>query len=273
MHRRSAVAGAVRKALHLTLLRSPQMRAIYHFISQTMLRIPRLRLYITIYAGVALSLAISGILLLVIHDGRLAFRRSEIGLRSAIPILAFLIVIGIRTSMDAPVGLQGSWVFLVAHGRPLKEHLRAVLVWVSVVVSAVALATIALVQVLAPAAMRGALSIAAIIVLAIGMIVLLTKFFFLRIREIPFTTTRVTSTKDLPISFVRYMVVFPAFVLFVVDHELWVEASAIHLIAAVAMFINAYLLLGWMRGVYLKRRESDSAADDAVIVHRLGLQE
>jgi len=83
----------------------------------------------------------------------------------------------------------------------------------------------------------------------------------------------VTSTKDLPISFVRYMVVFPAFVLFVVDHELWVEASAIHLIAAVAMFINAYQLLGWMRGVYLKRRESDSAADDAVIVHRLGLQE
>ena len=273
MHRRSAVAGAVRKALHLTLLRSPQMRAIYHFISQTMLRIPRLRLYITIYAGVALSLAISGILLLVIHDGRLAFRRSEIGLRSAIPILAFLIVIGIRTSMDAPVGLQGSWVFLVAHGRPLKEHLRAVLVWVSVVVSAVALATIALVQALAPGAMRGALPIAAHIVLAIGTTVLLTKFFFLRIREIPFTTTRVTSTKDLPISFVRYMVVFPAFVLFVVDHELWVEASAIHLIAAVAMFINAYLLLGWMRGVYLKRRESDSAADDAVIVHRLGLQE
>jgi len=273
MHRRSAVAGAVRKALHLTLLRSPQMRAIYHFISQTMLRIPRLRLYITIYAGVALSLAISGILLLVIHDGRLAFRRSEIGLRSAIPILAFLIVIGIRTAMDAPVGLQGSWVFLLAHGRPLKEHLRAVLVWVSVVVSAVALATIALVQALAPGAMRGALPIAAHIVLAIGTTVLLTKFFFLRIREIPFTTTRVTSTKDLPISFVRYMVVFPAFVLFVVDHELWVEASAIHLIAAVAMFINAYLLLGWMRGVYLKRRESDSAADDAVIVHRLGLQE
>ena len=63
--------------------------------------------------------------------------------------------------MDAPVGLQGSWVFLVAHGRPLKEHLRAVLVWVSVVVCAVALATIAIVESLAPATMRGALPIAA----------------------------------------------------------------------------------------------------------------
>jgi hypothetical protein len=121
--------------------------------------------------------------------------------------------------------------------------------------------------------MRGALPIAAQIVLAIGMTVLLTEFFFLQIREIPFTTARVPSTKDLPISFVRYMVVFPAFVLFVVDRELWVEASVAHLVATVAMFINAYLLLGWMRAVYLKRRESDSAADDAVLVHRLGLQE
>jgi hypothetical protein len=121
--------------------------------------------------------------------------------------------------------------------------------------------------------MRGALPIAAQIVLAMGTTLLLTKFFFLRIREIPFTTTRVPSTKDLPISFVRYMVVFPAFVLYVVDREAWVEASVAHLVATVAIFINVYLLLSWMRAVYLKRRESDSGVDDGVLVHRLGLQE
>jgi hypothetical protein len=272
-HRRSVVAGAMRRVLHVTLLRSARVRAIYHFISQTMLRIPRLRLYMTIYAGVALSLAISGILLLVIHEGRIRFRCSEMGLRSAIPVLAFLIVIGMRTAMDAPVGLQGSWVFLAVHGRPLREHLRAVLLWVSVVVSVVALAAVAVVEAFAPATMRAALPVAAQIVVAIGMTVLLTKFFFLRICEIPFTTTRVPSTKDLPISFVRYMVIFPAFVLYVVDREPWVEASVVHLAATVSMFAGMYLLLDWMRVVYLKRRESDSAADDAVLMHRLGLQE
>ena len=175
--------------------------------------------------------------------------------------------------MDAPVGLQGSWVFLVVHGRPLREHLRAVLLWVSAVVSVVALAAVAVVDGFAPAAMRGALHVTAQMVVAIGITVLLAKFFFLRIREIPFTTTRVPSTKDLPISFVRYMVIFPAFVLFVVEREPWVETSLVHLAATVAMFVGMYLLLDWMRGVYLKRRESDSAADDAVLVHRLGLQE
>ena len=67
------------------------------------------------------------------------------------PLLVFLLVVGMRTAMDAPVGLQGSWLFMVVHGRPLQEHLRAVFLWVSVVVSAVALIAILVVELLAPA--------------------------------------------------------------------------------------------------------------------------
>jgi len=272
-HRRSVVAGMVRRVLHATLLRSPQMRAVYHFISQTMLRTPRLRLYLTMYTGVALALAISGVLLLVIHDGKIGLRCSELGLRAAPLLLAFLLVVGMRTALDAPVGLQGSWVFLVAHTRPLAEHMRAVFLWVSVVVSVVTLAAVAVIEMLAPVSMHGWLAVMAQGVLAVGVTVVLTRVFLLRIREIPFTVARVPSTRDLPMSFVRYMVIFPAFVSYVVAREAWVEASLLNLGITVVVFAGFYLVLGWMRAEYLKRRESDRAADDAVLVHRLGLQE
>jgi len=270
-HTRSTIAGMVQSVLHVTLLRSPQLRAIYHFISQTMLRIPRLRLYLTIYAGVGLSLAISGILLLDIHNGHIAFRCSEWGIRSVVPLLAFLVVIGMRTAIDAPVGLQGSWVFLVIHGRPLPEHLRAVFLWVSVCVSAVTVLSVAVLQLLAPAALQGLLPVATQVVTAIGITILLARTFLLRMRDIPFTATRIPATNDLPISFVRYAVLFPAFVFFVVEHEPWVEADAGHLLKTVLCFLAAYVFLGYLRSLYLKKREGD--ADDPALVRRLGLQD
>jgi hypothetical protein len=272
-HKRSVVASGVRTVLHSTLLRSAQVRAVYHFISQTILRVPRLRLYLTMYAGVGLALAISGAVLLAIQNEHIRLRTSEIGLRAVMPLLVFLLVVGMRTAMDAPVGLQGSWLFMVVHGRPLQEHLRAVFLWVSVAVSATALVAVVVVELLAPASMHRWLPIAAQVVVAVGMTVLLTRVFLLRIREIPFTVTRVPSTRDLPISFVRYMVIFPWLVLYVVGHEAWVESSVMNLALTVVLLAGIYLLLGWMRTEYLKRRESDSAADDSVLVHRLGLQE
>ncbi len=69
------------------------------------------------------------------------------------------------------------------------------------------------------------------------------------------------------------MVIFPWFALFVVKHEAWVESSVANLALTAALLIGICLLLGWMRAEYLKRRESDSAADDAVLMQRLGLQE
>lgn len=270
-HKRSTVAAVGCRLLHVTVLRSPQLRAIYHFISQTMLRIPRLRLYLTIYAGVGFSLAISGILLLDFHNGHIGLHCSEWGIRSVVPVLAFLIVIGMRTAMDAPVGLQGSWIFLVIHGRPLPEHLRAVFIWVSVCVSTVTVASVAVLHLFAPAALRGLLPVVTQIVMAIGLTILLSRTFLLRIREIPFTATRVPATPDLPISFVRYAVVFPAFVLFVVEHEPGIEADGVHLLTTALWFVAVYVFLGCLRRLYLKKREGDS--DDPVLVHRLGLQE
>jgi hypothetical protein len=269
--KKSTTVGISRWLLHKTLLRSPQLRAIYHFISQTVLRIPRLRLYLAIYAGVGLSLAISGILLLDIGDGQIRFRCSEWGIRSVAPVLAFLIVLGMRTAMNAPVGLQGGWIFVIIHGRPLPEHLRSVLMWVSVCTCAVTTLSFAVLHIFVSSAPRGALPIATQIVIAIGLPIMLAKAFLLRIHEIPFTATRTPATTDLPISFVRYAVIFPAFVLFVIDHEPWIEADIVHLLKTMLWFVATFVFLSYLRRLYLEKRNVDS--DDEVLVHRLGLQE
>jgi hypothetical protein len=137
----------------------------------------------------------------------------------------------------------------------------------------VALIAVVVVEMLAPVSMYPWPVVTTQVLLAVGITVLLTRVFLLRIREIPFTATRVPSTRDLPISFVRYMVIYPWFVLFVVGHEAWIESSISNLALTAVLLVGIYLLLGWMRAVYLKRRESDSAADDAVLMQRLGLQE
>ena len=55
------------------------------------------------------------------------------------------------------------------------------------------------------------------------------------------------------------------------EHERRIEANGVHLLTTVLWFGVAYVVLGWLRKVYLKKREGDS--DDPVLVHRLGLQE
>jgi len=173
--------------------------------------------------------------------------------------------------MNAPVGLQGSWIFVIIHGRPLPEHLRSVLVWVSVCACAVTTLSFAVLHIFVSSAPRGALPIATQIVIAIGLPIVLAKAFLLRIREIPFTATRTPATTDLPVSFVRYAVIFPALVLFVIDHEPWIEADIVHLLMTMLWFVATFVFLSYLRRLYLEKRNVDS--DDEVLVHRLGLQE
>lgn len=49
-------------------------------------------------------------------------------------------------------------------------------------------------------------------------------------RSIPFSSKRTSSTKELPLILVRYLVVFPVFTLTVVNLEPWIEASGLYLL-------------------------------------------
>jgi hypothetical protein len=272
-HTRNSLAQACSRALHLALLRSPQQRAIYHFISQTIFRTQRLHLYLSIYAGLGLSLTISGMLLLRIHQGHITLAISDDGIRAAIPILVFWITIGLRTALNAPIGRQGSWVFHVIHGEPLREQLDAAHLWVITCATVSALACVFLLHPLASADLQTISAVITQTLLAIGLSILLTDIFFLRARSIPFTTTRTPKTTDLPISFVRYFVIFPAFALYLADREPWIQANPIHILITVALLIALHFALRAISTRYLNKQDPNPVPADAVLPHRLGLQE
>ncbi|RZU40053.1 hypothetical protein [Edaphobacter modestus] len=259
--------------LHATILRSPQQRAIYHFIGQTLLRTSRLRLYLSLYAGAALSLALSSILLLKIGPGHIHFGLSTWGIRTVVPIFAFLLPIGIRTALNAPIGMNGGWIFLLIHGKPLPEHLQGVHRWGILAVGLVTTSSLCVLHFITPAAQRSTTSFVTQLLLGLGLTVLLTDLFFLRFYGIPFTTTRRPSTTDLPVSFVRYSVLLPLFVLWVVNWEQWSEVSLRHLGITIFLLLGSHGALRSIAHLYTQRIETDASFSENLSGSRLGLQE
>ena len=65
---RSWASAPLHKLLHATLFRPPVRRAVFHFISQTLLRVQRYRIYLVLYGGVGLSVVVAALFALtVVH--------------------------------------------------------------------------------------------------------------------------------------------------------------------------------------------------------------
>lgn len=261
----SGLASLFGSLLHTTLLRSPQQRAVFHFIIQTLFRTSTLRLYLSIYAGVGVALSISSLLLLHVQHGSIHFGISEWGIRAVVPILTFLTPISLRTAFNAPVNTKGSWIFHVIHGDPLPEHLQAVHRWVVLYAGIVATLCIGGL-VLAGTERRNELLLSTQSLMAVGLCVLLTDIFFFRFRHIPFTASRKPATTDLPVSFVRYVVLFPLFVLWIVDHEIWIEASLGHSIVTAMLFIFAHGVIRLLQNSYEIRQKGRSESSEMAII-------
>ena len=108
----------IRRLLHATLLRNAVQRGIYHFISCSLLRTQRHRVYMAMYGGLGLALLIACTVLLKLAHGHLGFALSPDGLRAAVPIVAFWTIAGLRTAFLSPADKRGSWIFRVILGKP-----------------------------------------------------------------------------------------------------------------------------------------------------------
>ena len=127
---RGLLVRPVNRILHATLVRTPPRRAVYHFISQTLFRSQRHRLYLAMYAGVGIALAGVWVVALRVEGGHIRIAISSSGVRLAVPTLAFWIVAGLCTSLLSPADPAGSWVFRLIHGNASSDHLAATKLWV-----------------------------------------------------------------------------------------------------------------------------------------------
>ena len=222
-HTRSWLVQPGIRVLHGTLLRTPSRRAVYHFISQTLFRSQRHRLYLAMYAGVGIALACSWIIVFRVESGHIRIAVSTTGVRLAVPALAFWIVAGLCTSLLSPADPAGSWVFRLIHGKASPDHLSATRRWVLLWALAMTLGAVAVLQFVSYPELRGLRESLTQVLVAAGICLLLTDAFSIQTATIPFTEARVPRNTDLAFILLRYIVFFPALVMATVHYESWIE--------------------------------------------------
>lgn len=211
---RNWLLAPMHRLLHAFVLRKPLERGVFHFIGQTMLRVPRHRIYLVMYGGAGVSIVIATVLRLNVRNGHLQTAVSADGIRVAIAIIAFWVVAGLRSAFATGDNPQAGWIFRSIHGRPpnysaARPQVDAVLLWTFLTAAAVTLAAIGGFQLVAPADLRTAPSLAAQIASGIGVCLILTDVFFLNVTWIPFTGDRPKQEENLAFTVLRYYTFFP----------------------------------------------------------------
>lgn len=247
---KSVATQPINKILHATILRPPARRSVFHFISQTLLRTQKHRVLLAMYAGLGIALALADMIVFTVVGGHVRIAFLPNGIRSAIPVLVFWAVAGLRTALAAPIDRRGRWIFRLIIGRANLEHLNGAKIWVAVWGFTVSLATLAVIHWIAPPALKTPISTAVLAVAALGLCLLLTDSLFLGTTTIPFTELHKTSITDMPWIIIRYFVVFPLLVLVVVHYENWLELSMKHIAFMLIGILSAHL---WLRWFYSQR--------------------
>ncbi len=240
---RSTLAAPFNWILHVTLVRIPARRAIFHFISQTLFRVQRYRIYLVMYAGLCVSLIAATVLRMQVEQGRIRLEFSADGMRAAIPMAAFLIIAGLRVAFVSPGDSRGRWVFRVVKGRPEWEQLAAAKTWIltwAIVIMAVFVSVLILAG---RTEVQGWRVIAAQILVTIGSCVLLTDAFFLNVKIIPFTGERAGEKTNLAIVLLKYVAAFVPWILLVSNAEPWIEASPTHMALAIVAIGAAHFAM------------------------------
>ena len=91
---RNPIRGAENALLHATAVRPPVRRAVFHFIGQTLMRLPRYRIYLVLYGGVGLSVVAATVLRFSINGTHLQADVSSDGIRATIGVVAFWVIAG-----------------------------------------------------------------------------------------------------------------------------------------------------------------------------------
>jgi hypothetical protein len=271
---RAIATAPVRRLLHATFLRSGIQRGIYHFISYSLLRTQRYRVYLAMYGGLGLALMIASALLLKVQDGHLGFTLSPDGVRVAIPIAAFWTIAGLRTAFLSSADKRGSWVFRVILGRPGPEQLETAKLWILPCALLLTLALVVLTGLLGPQELRGWKNLLIQALAAMGLSVLLTDALFVNVTSLPFTGEGRASTNNLALILLQYFGLFPPLILLTLSLEPWLAEKAWHVVAAAGIVAAAHFALrrGQRERAEYHANLIDLDGDEEEFPQRLGLR-
>jgi hypothetical protein len=234
--------------LHATVVRRPVARAAFHFISQTVLRVPRYRVYLVLYGGVGLSVVAASLLRFSVDHGIVRTQLSEDGIRAALGITAFWVIAGLRMAFVSAGNRQGNWAFRIVHGRPYDfvpamRLLRATTTWVEIWAGAITSIVGISLWFVSPGDMRTLPATEAQLLVGLGMCLLLTDVFFSTVTTVAFTGEPQRDQPNLAFTVLKYYTFFPFVAALPSCVEPWIEMSSRHMIATVAIIAALHFVL------------------------------
>lgn len=246
--RRNWLSWPFDRLIHFAVVRNSASRAVFHFISQTILRVPRYRIYLVLYGSVGISVVAASILRLSVEQQEIRIGVSPDGIRVAIGIIAFWMIAGLRMAFVSPGNQQGRWIFRTVNGRPphfvcaVEQFVGAeawILLWALLVTCGASLAF----RAFAPPALLTWPATASQLLIAVGMCLLITDFLFLHQTSIPFTGEIARDQTNPAISVLKYIAFVPVVAWIPLMAEPWIEGRMRNFAVAIGAITAIHLML------------------------------
>ena len=226
------------QALLHRLVRRPGERAAFHFIGQTITRNNHYQVYLAMYGGTGLALAIACTISL--PDAALHPALSNEGLHAVMPLLLFWVIAGLRTAFAFPVNLAAGWIFRIT-GVSVDQCAAAAWTWVFLSSLTVMGCILAALRIAGWDLRRLLVQL----VCGLCLCILLTDGFFFFQRSVPFNQPRMPGRTSLPLMLTLYIGVFPPFIFGVIflEKRLEMNLPKLALLAVATALIHAGLRL------------------------------
>ncbi len=229
VNRGAKQGGWSRAAVH-AIVRCPEERAVFHFIGKAMARNSRYHVYMAIYFGAGLALAIS----CAVHVRSVAAvpepSLSSFGLHAVMPLLVFWVIAGLKMAFAFPLQLHARWIFR-STGASLSRCVAAASKWAL----ACGFAVVTLVTVTLGLIGSSGRNLLVQAVCGVCLSAILVDGFFFAQTGVPFSQPRRPGRTSLPLVLTLYLGILPPFIFGMILLELRVEKNLLLLIAVVAL--------------------------------------
>jgi len=224
------------------LVRRPGERAIFHFIGQTIARNNRYQVYLAIYGGTGLALAVTCAVTFSGDVEPLHPILSDYGLHAMMPLLLFWVIAGLHMAFAFPLNLSAGWVFRTT-GVNTGECAAAAHRWVLCCALGLACCIVAALR-LAGWDIRHLLVQT---VCGLCLCILLTDAFFLSQHTVPFNNPRMPGKVNFPLMLTLYLGILPLFILWVIHIEMQIEKNLTKLLLLTLVAIAIHGASGVLR--------------------------
>jgi hypothetical protein len=193
--------------LNRWLLPHPLERATFHFISNTILRNAKQRLFLASYGGIAVALALPAVLEIGTRPGApiLSFRSAGL---LAVPLtLSFFAVSGLRAAFNFPAELRANWIFQICESEDSLRPMRASRKWIVLMGMAPLFGLLAPFEIYFRGWRLGLIHLTFAFALSLVLLNLLLVWF----RKIPFTCSYFPGKTSMAVMFFVYLAGFTAY--------------------------------------------------------------